>query len=274
MTDDKQTERNTKNGQAKTLSNAQVAELFSVIKTKRHPEKNTLIMQISFKLGLRVQEIALLRIKEVVKLNESLLEGFEVKETLVLPKKFTKGANAVKRSQKLYKRTSVRFTISEFDRTVALIQKLTLAGAEVNPEDFYPDIKRNEGTSRELAIADKELIEAIEKYVIIRLHNNPLLKSSDPLIVNQKGGPYSPNSLQDHMGLMLKKWAGIERGSSHSGRRTFATIMLTKNDEPLKVVQKILGHKDGATTLIYQDVPDEQLVDVIKTAGKSYKNKY
>ena len=51
-----------KSGQARVLSPAQQHELFEVIKEHRHPEKNTAIMQISFKLGLRVQEIALLQL--------------------------------------------------------------------------------------------------------------------------------------------------------------------------------------------------------------------
>ncbi len=55
----------------------------------RHPEKNALIMQLSFKLGLRVQEIALLRIREVAQLGSQYPAGYHVKDVLVLPKSFT-----------------------------------------------------------------------------------------------------------------------------------------------------------------------------------------
>jgi hypothetical protein len=58
-----------KSGQARVLSPSQQQELFSVIKTHRHPEKNLAIMQISFRLGLRAQEIALLQVKEVAQLE-------------------------------------------------------------------------------------------------------------------------------------------------------------------------------------------------------------
>ena len=58
-----------KSGQARVLSPSQQQERFSVIKTHRHPEKNLAIMQISFRLGLRAQEIALLQVKEVAQLN-------------------------------------------------------------------------------------------------------------------------------------------------------------------------------------------------------------
>ena len=49
-----------KSGQARVPTVEQQRYLFDVIKQHRYPEKNTAIMQISFKLGLRAQEISLL----------------------------------------------------------------------------------------------------------------------------------------------------------------------------------------------------------------------
>jgi hypothetical protein len=43
-----------KSGQARVPTPEQQLQLFEVIKQHRHKEKNTAIMQISFKLGLRV----------------------------------------------------------------------------------------------------------------------------------------------------------------------------------------------------------------------------
>lgn len=57
-----------RSGQARVLTPAQKRHLFDVIQQHRHPEKNTAIMQVSFKLGLRAQEIALLQVKEVAQL--------------------------------------------------------------------------------------------------------------------------------------------------------------------------------------------------------------
>ena len=42
-----------KSGQARVPTAQQQRHLFEVIRQHRHPEKNTAIMQISFKLGLR-----------------------------------------------------------------------------------------------------------------------------------------------------------------------------------------------------------------------------
>jgi len=65
------------------------------IENHRYPEKNALITQISFKLSLRAQEMALLRIREVVTFGAQFASGYDIKDVLVLPKSFIKGARAV-----------------------------------------------------------------------------------------------------------------------------------------------------------------------------------
>ncbi len=55
-------------------------------------------MQLSFKLGLRFQEIALLRIREVAELGSQYSAGYHIKDVLVLPKSFTKGARALEQA--------------------------------------------------------------------------------------------------------------------------------------------------------------------------------
>jgi len=62
-----------KTGQARVLTPEQFGHLLSVIRERRYPEKNTALVQISFKLGLRVQEIALLQIKDVAELGMTVL---------------------------------------------------------------------------------------------------------------------------------------------------------------------------------------------------------
>ena len=60
-----------KAGQARVPTTEEWQRVFEVIQDHRHPEKNAAIMQISAKLGLRAQEIALLQIKEVARLKKS-----------------------------------------------------------------------------------------------------------------------------------------------------------------------------------------------------------
>lgn len=98
-----------KSGQARVPTAEQQRHLFDVIQAHRHPEKNTAIMQISFKLGLRAQEIALLQIKEVARLNASGT-NFNLLEVMSLPAAYTKGTDAMGRSKTHYVRRTISFT--------------------------------------------------------------------------------------------------------------------------------------------------------------------
>ena len=93
-----------KSGQARVLTPDQFAHLMAIIQQNRHPEKNAALMQISYKLGLRVQEIALLQLKEVCRLGpvSGTLRDFTLHEILALPAAYTKGADALNRSKSKY----------------------------------------------------------------------------------------------------------------------------------------------------------------------------
>ena len=79
------------------------------------------------------------------------------------------------------------------------------------------------------------------------MKTDPKAKKSDPLFLSQKGGPYSPNTLQEHMALMQRDWAGVERASSHSGRRTLLTDVIHGQRKSVKIAQKIAGHASPST---------------------------
>ena len=258
-----------KSGQARVPSPSEQRRLFSVIQEHRHPEKNMAIMQVSFKLGLRVQEIALLQLKEVCRLDrvkKHSPRNFELLQVMSLPAAYTKGADALGRSKTKYERKTVSFKIEEFDHIVRQVEKLAKAGAEINPSDYYPAVKKHKGKSRDLPLVDKALREALINYLTVRLEQDPGAKPSDPLFISQKGGPYSANTLQEHMALMLRDWAGIEKASSHSGRRSLITNVIHKQKKSVKVAQKIAGHVSPATTIIYEEPPEEEIADALKNA--------
>ena len=161
---------------------------------------------------------------------------------------------------------------AEFDRLVAKIGRDARNGKTLRAADYYPEQKKPGGQTRELPLTDSTLLEAISRYLDVRMANKKPLKPNDPLILSQKGGFYSPNTLQDHIATMLQEWSGIDRASSHSGRRTLATKLLREQDEHLKTVQKVLGHKSAATTTIYQDVTEQEVKEVLKRVGKNYQH--
>lgn len=248
-----------KSGQALVLTQQQQCDLFQAIEQHRHKEKNKAIMQISFKLGLRAQEIALLQVKEVARLNSSSSD-FTLLEIMSLPAAYTKGSDAMNRSKSTYQRNRISFDTESFKKVVKQIETLAKSNAKINPEDFYPPSKKHRGKARDLPMVDKELRTALIEYLRYRISVKSFLKPSSPLFVTQKGGPYSPNTLQEHMALMLRDWAGIEKASSHSGRRSLITNIIHRQKKSVKIAQKIAGHVNSSTTLIYEE-PPEELID-------------
>jgi site-specific recombinase XerD len=252
-----------KSGQARVPTQEQQQQLFATIQQRRHKEKNTAIMQISFKLGLRVQEIALLQLKEIAQVN-SLGTDFKLLEIMSLPAAYTKGADAMGRSKSHYQRKRISFDIDAFNKVVKQIEALAKSRAEINPENFYPSVKQHRGKSRDLPMIDNDLRQALIEYLHYRLSKGEKLRPSSALFVTQKGGPYSPNTLQEHMALMLRDWADIEKASSHSGRRSLITNIIHKQKKSVKIAQKIAGHVNPSTTLIYEEPPEEVLEDALK----------
>ncbi len=126
-----------------------------------------------------------------------------------------------------------------------------------------------------------DLIEAIEAYLAFRLAKGIGVDLDDspayrgllpymPLIWSSRGDGLSQNtkrrvlqtgqavdykccdSLQSHLTSLYKK-AGVPRGSSHSGRRTFANRILEKTGD-IDVVKTLLGHADLDCTDRYLDI--------------------
>ena len=182
-----------KSGQARVPTVKEQRHLFDVIQKHRHPEKNTALMRTSFCLGLRVQEIALLQIKEVCSLGprrKAQPRSFELHQVMALPAAYTKGAKATSRSKSDYKRTSVSFSIDEFDRILKQVAALAKSGAEIEPEQFYPMVKVRKGKSRDLPLVDDDLRQALNDYLLIRLekdHSVNCLLYTSPSPRDQRG---------------------------------------------------------------------------------------
>ncbi|WP_254226669.1 tyrosine-type recombinase/integrase [Burkholderia glumae] len=78
--------------------------------------------------------------------------------------------------------------------------------------------------------------------------------------INEAGEPvdYSAcDSLQSHI-TKLYRDAGILGGSSHSGRRSFASNLIEQGHD-IETVQQLLGHAELDHVLPYLDVSDKRL---------------
>lgn len=130
-------------------------------------------------------------------------------------------------------------------------------------------------------ISSPKLIAALERYLDYRWMNGignfpPMedaayrgLRPDLPLFITRKGAKFELNvkrriletgeyreylaadSLQSYITRLYAK-AGIKGGSSHSGRRTFATRMYAKTKD-MALVQQLLGHDSCDVTMRYID---------------------
>ncbi len=77
-----------------------------------------------------------------------------------------------------------------------------------------------------------------------------------------KGIAYSSRSLQEVLQHAKKKAGIIRPGSIHSLRHSFATHLIEKGTD-VTMIQKLLGHNDIKTTLIYLHTSNKDLLKII-----------
>jgi integrase/recombinase XerD len=113
--------------------------------------------------------------------------------------------------------------------------------------------------SRTVLLPEKLRIE-IENYMNANLLNKS--QRDLPLFLPTKGfkedinvNGFTADSLT-HIFMRFYKEAGIDNGSSHSGRRTFITRLASRGVSA-RVLQELAGHQHLSTTQQYIDINDE-----------------
>ncbi len=141
-------------------------------------------------------------------------------------------------------------------------------------------------------LSSKPLIAAIEAYIAYRIERgigtelHPVryrgLLPYEPLLYSSRGGALSQNTkrrtlstgerrdykacdaLQSHITKLYQR-AGLLGGSSHSGRRTFATKVLGATGE-IKTVADLLGHGSIDCSQRYVDIDKRRLAEMFANA--------
>ena len=113
------------------------------------------------------------------------------------------------------------------------------------------------GKNYAVYLTHPELREALTKYIFDR--KSP--KQVPNLFISQKGRAFTPNSLS-HTLLKLYRDAGFDNGSSHSGRRSFATNVL-KSGVDIVALKTLMNHSNISTTAEYVSHNDEYLKKVV-----------
>ncbi len=97
---------------------------------------------------------------------------------------------------------------------------------------------------REVFLLDNNARSIMLEYILSRDDSGP----EAPLFLSQKLQPFTANTMQRMIGNLYKK-AGIN-GTSHSGRRSFATRLIRHNVD-IYSIQQLMGHSSITTTQEY-----------------------
>ena len=99
-------------------------------------------------------------------------------------------------------------------------------------------------------LTNPSLIVALESYLAERQTQGDILFNYQAaLFTSQKGGAFTPNTLQQLFHRIFAE-AKIYGASSHSGRRTFATALIEKGAD-IKAVSRLMGHSSISMTAQY-----------------------
>ena len=108
--------------------------------------------------------------------------------------------------------------------------------------------------------------DRLQKEVVKFIATLTTIDLAKPLIASQKSNkPFSANTLvQLFTGIYAA--AGVDGGSSHSGRRSFITTLASKG-VGARVLQHLAGHSSLQTTQRYIDVNDTMLKEAVNLMG-------
>ena len=114
------------------------------------------------------------------------------------------------------------------------------------------------GKPRMAYLTNAMVKQALRDYLDERREREGILFNLEaPLFMSQKGGHFSPNSMQQLLARLHQR-AGIDGGRSHSGRRWFATELISKGID-LKSVSVLMGHASVTMTAKYAEDNPQRL---------------
>ena len=115
--------------------------------------------------------------------------------------------------------------------------------------------EQTKGKHPRTVFLNKRLREVLAAYVeTIRTDDRD--RALFPTQKNPRKG-FSSNSLTQHF-AKLYAGAGVDGATSHSGRRTYATNIASQG-VGLRVLMRLMGHRNVSTTAVYIDANDDML---------------
>ena len=108
---------------------------------------------------------------------------------------------------------------------------------------------------------NSRLKEELKKYFENVRSDDPQ-RALFPTQKNPRKG-FTANTLTQHFLLNIYRASGLDGCSSHTGRRTYATSIASKG-VGLRVLMRLMGHRNVSTTAVYIDANDNMLRSAVE----------
>jgi integrase/recombinase XerD len=149
---------------------------------------------------------------------------------------------------------------------VAALRYKDVVGSEGKVKSqIYLQAEQTKGNEGRIVFISQRLRKELEQYVtLFRL--SKLNDTDQKFFYSQKRNSdgFTSNTLAQYFHYLYKR-AGIDGASSHSGRRSFATTIASQG-VGIRVLQKLLGHKNIQTTSVYIYASDDMLRKAVELA--------
>ncbi len=137
---------------------------------------------------------------------------------------------------------------------------LNLKPEDINSEAMKIHIRQGKGKKDRYVMLSENVLSLLKTYYTE-------YKPKDYLFEGQKGGQYSPKSVQTVFKRALSKTGIKKKASVHTLRHSFATHLLDDGTD-IRYIQELLGHKRLETTQIYTHVSSYSINKIKSPAEK------
>ncbi|GBD87687.1 tyrosine recombinase XerC [bacterium BMS3Abin03] len=127
-----------------------------------------------------------------------------------------------------------------------LSELLNLRIGDIDSESMKIHVKQGKGKKDRYVMLSENVLKMLREYYKV-------YKPKEFIIEGQKGGKYSPKSVQSIFNASLKKTGIKKKATVHTLRHSFATHLLDDGTD-IRYIQELLGHKRLASTQIYNHV--------------------
>ena len=131
---------------------------------------------------------------------------------------------------------------------------LELKVTDINSERMTVKVRQGEGKRDRLTILSNNVLKVLRKYF-------KEYKPKDFLFEGQNGGKYSAGSARKVLKKSMMKAKINKNATLHTLRHSFATHLL-ENGVGISHIQKLLGHQNIKTTLIYTHIANDSLMTI------------